>query len=134
MPRCTVNVPRSSLITMNLPRRWTPCIVRPVKCLASVLRFPGVTKREENDAATMRRPTRCGVSVRTTVSTSGSSGMKRLWQILVRQIRLRQIHHNFAVLDLHRIGSQLQKFIHVTQAAAAIELPGVKRAGEHVAV
>src|SRR5258708_38644100 len=104
-------------------------MVRPTRRLASALRFPDVTKREENDAATMRRPTKWGARVRTTVSTSGSSGM-----IVPGQVDRRQIDKDIAVLDLHRVGGQLQEFIHLAQASSAIELPGMKRASEYVAV
>src|SRR6266478_4741569 len=104
-------------------------MVRPTRRLASALRFPDVTKREENDAATMRRPTKWGARVRTTVSTSGSSGM-----IVLGQVDRGQIDQDIAVLDLHRVGSQLQEFIHLAQASSSIELPAMKRASEYVAV
>src|SRR3954463_15351047 len=100
-------------------------MVRLVRRRASALRFPGVTKGDENDAATMRRPGRCGASVRTTVSTSGSSGIAAL----------RQFDEYLAAFHFHGVGSlQLQVFVPSHGAGAAIELPAMKRAGENGAV
>jgi len=53
-------------------------MVRPAKRAASALRLPGVTNFEENRADKMRRPGKCGASDRTTVSTSGNSGIKSI--------------------------------------------------------
>src|SRR5579872_5877855 len=94
-------------------------MVRSVRRRASVLRFPGVTKREENDAATMRRPGKCGASERTTVSTSGSSG---------------KFHQNLAVFHFHGIGGELQVFVAAERSGAAIEFPPVIRATENGSV
>src|SRR5665213_1465052 len=94
-------------------------MVRSVRWRASVLRFPGVTKREENVAATMRRPGKYGASERTTVSTSGSSG---------------KFHQNLAVLHFHWIGGELQVFVAAVCAGAAIEFPSVIGATENRAV
>lgn len=88
-------------------------MVRPATRRASAFRFPGVTNREENVAETILRPSRCGVSVRTTVSTSGSSG---------------KFHQNLAVFNFHWIGRQAHVFVRGTSAGAAIELPTVIRA------
>src|SRR6185369_6538706 len=99
-------------------------MVRFARRRASALRFPGVTKREENDAATMRRPGRCGASVRTTVSTSGSSGMAAL----------RQFDENLAVFHFHGIGGLQLQVVPWHRAGSAIELPPMKRAGENGAV
>src|ERR1700682_130798 len=104
---------------MNLPRRAIDCIVRPARRRASALRFPGVTKGDENDADTIWRPRRCGASVWTTVSTSGSSG---------------KIHQNLAVFHYHRVGGQQLQVVPGHRAGAAIELPSMKRAGENGAV
>src|ERR1700693_3493605 len=94
-------------------------MVRPLRRRASALRFPGVTKRDETDADTIWRPRRCGASVRTTVSTSGSSG---------------KVHQDLAVLHFHPVGRDMEIVIGETGAGAAIEFPGVKRTGENGAV
>src|ERR1700675_1909046 len=94
-------------------------MVRPLRRRASAFRFPGVTKRDENDADTIWRPRRCGASVRTTVSTSGSSG---------------KIHQNLAVLHFPRVGRDMEIFIGEAGAGTTIEFPGVERAGEDGAV
>src|SRR5665213_2233952 len=99
-------------------------MVRSARRRASALRFPGVTKREENDAATMRRPRKLGASVRTTVSTSGSSGMEEL----------RQFDENLALFHFHRVSRQQLQVVPRHRAGCAIELPPMKRAGENGAV
>src|SRR5258708_2385133 len=99
-------------------------MVRSARRRASILRFPGVTKRDVNDAATMRRPGRCGASERTTVSTSGSSGITAL----------RQLHEYLAVFHFHRIGGLQLQIVPRHGASCAIELPPMKRASKDGAV
>src|SRR5262245_54441264 len=66
----------------------------------------------------MRLPARCAIE-RTTVSTSGSSGM-----------RLRNINPDFVAADLDGIGGELQLGIEVVCSGVAIELPEVPRADQ----
>src|SRR6185312_763977 len=73
---------------------------------------------------TMRRPGRCGASVRTTVSTSGSSGMTVL----------RQFDEYLSVLHFHRVSCLQLQVVPRHRAGSAIELPPMKRAGEDGAV
>ena len=104
---------------MNLPRRSIDSMRRPVNRSASATRSPGVTNFERNSARVMTRPIRCGASVLTTVSTSGSSGIP--------------VHPN-AAID-HPNGMRLQTSgIEITSAGAAIELPGVPRTHQRVAM
>src|SRR5579871_4983802 len=97
MPRCTASIPRSRVITINFPRRTTLTMVRSVRCDASFRRSPGVTKREVKDALRMRRPVRCGASVRTTFSTSGNSGTLRK---LDQNVVALYLHGEFCDLDV----------------------------------
>src|SRR5690349_19307304 len=60
---------------MNLPWRRIVRMVRSTKRLASFFRSPRVTKRDPNSADRMRQPGRMPARERTTVSTSGSSGI-----------------------------------------------------------
>src|SRR4051812_18207047 len=60
---------------MNLPRRGADSTRRPTNFFASADRVPGGTGFEVNSAGRIRLPIRCGRTVRTTVSTSGSSGI-----------------------------------------------------------
>jgi hypothetical protein len=81
--------------------------------------LPGVTKREVKLADRMRWPGRCGASERTTVSTSGSSG---------------NVDQNLAFLNFHGILGELYVLIEVVAARAAVILPRVPWAHQHVAV
>src|SRR5438046_489882 len=69
-----------------------------------------------NSALRMRRPTITGRNERTTVSTSGSSGI------------FRQIHYNLSTLHTNRINRNAQFVIHRAGARRRIELPGMPRA------
>src|SRR5579884_4007577 len=62
-------------MTMNFPCRSTDCTVLPRRRLARALKFCRTTCFEKNFASSIRRPVSRGASVRTTVSTSGSSGI-----------------------------------------------------------
>src|SRR5438552_6829194 len=66
----------------------------------------------------MRLPASRGARSRTMVSTSGSSGM------------LGDIDQNLVAGDLNREGSHPHGRIVIVCASAAVELPGVPRAGE----
>src|SRR5580704_11091893 len=66
----------------------------------------------------MRRPTIAGRSVRTTVSTSGSSGTF-----------LRQIHQNLPCLNADRIRRYPQSVIEQTRTGGGIEFKRVPRTG-----
>src|ERR1700676_4293990 len=101
---------------MNLPRRAIDCMVRPVRRRASALRFPGVTKGDENDADTIWRPGRGGTAGGRPGPASGSSGKNP---------------QNLAVLPFHGIGRDMKIFIGETGAGAAIEFPGVKGTGKN---
>src|SRR6266567_9366433 len=83
MPRWTVSVPLSSSNTMNFPCRLTERTVWSRTRFASCAKFCFTTCFEKNCALRIRRPVRRGASVRTTVSTSGSSGRRHLDQNVV---------------------------------------------------
>src|SRR5258708_36162331 len=101
---------------MNLPRRFTDAMVRPTSRAASCLRLPGVTCFEVNSAATMRRPGKCGVSERTTDSTSGSSGTTFLAR--------RQIYQHVVALGLDAQLHQHHRVVEIVHAVTSIVHPG----------
>src|SRR4051812_7708114 len=70
----------------------------------------------------MRRPTIEGRKVRTTVSTSGSSGT------------VRKIHQNCAGFDADSVNGNAEFIVERTRASCGIELPRVPGAGDHSAV
>lgn len=69
------------------------------------------------------RPVRCGASDRTTVSTSGSSGTLGGY-----------FEEDVVAVDVNGEGLDADGRVEVIFAGAAVVLPGVPRADEHVAV
>src|ERR1700722_16763588 len=143
MPRCMTSSPLSSPTTINLPPRATDSIRRPATRRASFLRSPGVTNREVNRADTIVRPTRYGASVRTTVSTSGNSGMFFfvLWRALqlaapasAGGFVLRHINQNIVPIHLHRKRRELHILVVIVDACPAIVGPLMPRTNHLVAI
>src|SRR5580698_3323867 len=105
-------------MAMNFPWRSMPLILRPARAFAVMCGDPRSTRNCRNSALRIRRPTIAGRSVRTTVSTSGSSGML-----------FRQVHENIARLNADWIGRDSQRVVEHAGSGAGIELPGVPRTG-----
>src|SRR6185437_16763162 len=105
---------------MNFPYRSTARIFLPASARAVLIGEPMSTRSPRNSALTMRRPTTAGRSVRTTVSTSGSSG-----------IALGQIDEDVRVFDLDAVDRNAHAVIDEARAAARIEFPHVPGANHH---
>src|SRR4051812_23915141 len=94
-------------------------IFRPASSRAVLRGDPIRSRNWVNSALRMLRPTMAGRSVRTTVSTSGSSG-----------IRSGKVHEDIAFFDAHRIDRDAQVLIERTRARGRVELPRVPGAGD----
>src|SRR5580658_8828169 len=110
-------------MAMNLPWRSMDLMRRPTSAFVVACGDPRSTRNWRNSALRMRRPTMAGRSVRTTVSTSGSSG------ILLGQVHLGQIHQNIPCLDANRVRGYPQIRDEHAGSGGGIELIGVPGTG-----
>src|SRR5579872_6415695 len=97
---------------MNFPWRSMLTTLRPARAFAVLRAEPINTLNPVNSALRILRPTMAGRSVRTTVSTSGSSGIGK-------------IHQYSAVFDPDGESGQGQAIVDETRASFRIELPHV---------
>src|ERR1035438_8049384 len=106
-------------MAMNLPWRSIDLMRRPTRALVVAWGEPRRMRNWRNSALRMRRPTMAGRRVRTTVSTSGSSGM------LFGQVYTGQVHQNIPCFDANRIGGYPQRVVEHAGASRGIEWPRV---------
>src|SRR5271166_107863 len=105
MPRCTMTVPVSKPSRMYFARRSTRRTISPW-ILASKPRGMGQRRRRSRTlTAATRRPKRAGAMPRHVVSTSGSSGSRRLLDLgfFVSDVLA---HDRIVFLGLHLVGMQ----------------------------
>src|ERR1019366_9583477 len=105
-------------MAMNLPWRSIDWMRRPMTALAVARGEPRKMRNWRNSALRMRRPTMAGRRVRTTVSTSGSSGML-----------FGKVHQDISCLDADWIGGDPQIVIEHAGAGGGIEWPRVPGTG-----
>src|SRR4051812_17949289 len=103
---------------MNFPCRSTPSILRPASAFVVLRGVPIRTRRPVNSELMIFLPIMAGRSVRTTVSTSGSSGN---WHV----------HQNAFFFQLDGKSWNAPGLIHQTPAARGIEFPHVPRTNQH---
>src|SRR5450432_924500 len=89
-------------------------MVRPVSMRAVSSASPRNTRGWLNSAFRMRSPVTCGARLRTTVSTSGSSGIGKF-------------DRNFPGVQAHRVHGYVPGRIEIILARTAIEIPRMPR-------
>src|SRR6202012_2187523 len=112
---------------MNLPYRSTATTRRPASDFAVAWGAPRSTLNWRNSALIMRRPTIVRRSDRTTVSTSGSSGM-------ADKVHFGKVNQDLAGVDANGVRRDLDLIIEDASSRRGVELPGVPRAGYEPAV
>src|ERR1051325_10431041 len=98
-------------IMMNFPRRSSDVIRRPASRRAVSSGSPRSTRTWRNSALRITRPRKCGMRLRATVSTSGSSGIR--------------IHQNIVTFNPHADRADPRIRIEIVLTGLAAELPRV---------
>src|SRR6185312_12164907 len=111
---------------MNLPWRSTSRILRPARALSAARREPIRMRFPVISALRIFRPAMAGRRVRTTVSTSGSSGMFGL-------IFYRKIGEDVAIFNFCAVDRNASALVDQAGAGGGIEFPHVPWANHHAA-